>query len=504
MIQIYRKRGFIVSNILTDHEFQPLTTRLLITGAELNATSANEHDPEIARVIQVIKERAQPFIVMVPFKAIPILMKKHLIINLVQIINLNVHKNSVSPFLGPAAIVLGHQLDIKLYCQLPFGSFCQVIDEPKPLNSTSKPRTLDGIALRPVWNSQGGYYSIHIDTWSLLRRRSWTQVPMPGAVIGHIDHIAMCDEQPHCPVSFVFKRHNNSVIISFAVDEYHLLTDPAVDEGATDNDVNDADPGAAFDMDELHHEHDVFEPATEEDHHSDNSSVTDSDSDESTSNGDEIDDVNPIDDNETSNEHSESNDAHDNNTIIEEKDASSNISTRDDNGNFSVGSNGSEDEAPREPVGLLQQVIQDATKPPSPPQTQRDSSAKNDILPDINEDNIIDHEPDQRPRTRRYYMRARVTPKTPAVFSSRYGFTFQQMSAREGLQRFGERAANVLIAEWIQVDHLNLFEGVYFSKLSKLQRQRTLCLVQLIKLKGVWQSERTCLFRRSKTEKLYF
>ena len=82
---------------------------------------------------------------------------------------------------------------------------------------------------------------------------------MPGAVIGHIGHIAMCDEQPCFHVSFVFKRHNKSVIISFAVDKYNLLVDPAVVEGAMDNDADDATPGAAFNMDELHREHDVFD-----------------------------------------------------------------------------------------------------------------------------------------------------------------------------------------------------------------------------------------------------
>ena len=58
-----------------------------------------------------------------------------------------------------------------------------------------------------------------------------------------------------------------------------------------------------------------------------------------------------------------------------------------------------------------------------------------------------------------------------------------QISAKEGLNRFGERAANVLKAEWIQLDRLDVVQGVYYLTLTKLQRQQALRLVQLIKLK---------------------
>ena len=112
-----------MTTVLTDNEFQPLNARIRPLGAEIDATSANEHVPEVERAIRMIKEYARLFIVMVSFKAIPILMKKHLILYLVQIINLTVHKNTVSPFLSPSAFVLGHHLDLKIHCQLPFGSF---------------------------------------------------------------------------------------------------------------------------------------------------------------------------------------------------------------------------------------------------------------------------------------------------------------------------------------------------------------------------------------------
>ena len=150
--------------------------------------------------------------------------------------------------------------------------------------------------------------------------------------------------------------------------------------------------------------------------------------------------------------------------------------------------------------------------------TQRNASAKNDILPDITEENIIHAEPDDRPSTHRYSMRKRVDPKQPNNYDGQFGFTFfqaatrpnirpkpppllysryayafTQMSAREGLKRFGERAANALIDEWVQLDKLGVFEGAYFHLLTPEQRKEALRLVQLIKEKRCGRIKgRTC------------
>ena len=105
-----------------------------------------------------MKERARSFLSVLPFTALPKLLKKQLILFVVQIVNFTIHPNSISPFLSPATIVTGRQPDVNIHCRVNFGEFCQVSDEPSPLNDTSKPRTLDDIALRLTGNSQAGYY----------------------------------------------------------------------------------------------------------------------------------------------------------------------------------------------------------------------------------------------------------------------------------------------------------------------------------------------------------
>ena len=164
---LYQHRGFKIVHLLTDHEFQPLEARLLSNDINLNTTTANEYSPEIERSIRVIKERARSFICLLPFTHLPRLIKQHLIHYRVTMINLTIHPNSVSPFLSPGIIITGATLNVDVHCRIPFCSYFQVLDEPKPTNSVHKPRTLEAIALRPMGNAQGGYIFIHIDSWAL-------------------------------------------------------------------------------------------------------------------------------------------------------------------------------------------------------------------------------------------------------------------------------------------------------------------------------------------------
>ena len=68
-----------------------------------------------------------------------------------------------------------------------------------------------------------------------------------------------------------------------------------------------------------------------------------------------------------------------------------------------------------------------------------------------------------------------------------------QMSANEGLKRFGEKAADALIKEWKQLDELDVFEGMFFNQLTSEDRSKALRLVQLIKEKRCGKIKgRTC------------
>ena len=478
--------------ILTDFEFQPLAPRLLTIGSKLNAATSQEHVPEVERAIRVVEEKARYFVNTLPFKALAKLLKNHLICYVVQIMNFTVHPNSISPFLSPVTIVTGKQLGLNVHCRVPFGSFCQVPIEHKPLNSISQPRTLDAIALRPTGNHQGGYYFYHITSCDIIARRSWTVVPMSHTIIDLMNVRAMYDEQPHNPVSFVFRRHDWSILTSFDRDDSHLLNTYLDDEGAVgpgatpgalnvpipDEPVPGANEGAVEGAD-----HALNEGALEDLTPDPNLASEDDAIDETDSSDTELPHPNLRETHDANDELQHNDDvsySSTNNNDNDSTNTSTNTTpTHDDDEVTSTSSNESTTELPHT----------DADDPSS----QRDSTAKDSIQPDVTADNIIGHEPDDRPSIERYHMRGQVQPEEPSDFSSKYGFAFTQMSAREGLRRFGKLAADALIAEWIQLDRLNVFEGAFFSGVSREFRRKALRLVQLIKKKRCGKMKgRTC------------
>jgi hypothetical protein len=83
--------------------------------------------------------------------------------------------------------------------------------------------------------------------------------------------------------------------------------------------------------------------------------------------------------------------------------------------------------------------------------------------------------------------KAQEAPKKPVQliwnYQNRFAYAFTQMSAREGLKGYGEKAAEVLIAEWKQLDEKKVFHGVKFNGTTTEQQSKALRLVQLIKEK---------------------
>jgi ABC-type transport system involved in cytochrome bd biosynthesis, ATPase and permease components len=135
----------------------------------------------------------------------------------------------------------------------------------------------------------------------------------------------------------------------------------------------------------------------------------------------------------------------------------------------------------------------------------RDSTAKDSILPDITDANILPPAPEaNRPATDRYNLRPKTLPKY-AIDCMCYakhgialtGFTMAwactQMTAKEGLKRFGKDAEDALLIEWKQLDRLKVYSGVHWNDLTPEERSRALRLVQLLKLKRCGRLRgRTC------------
>ena len=95
-------------------------------------------------------------------------------------------RNGVSKFYSPRSIVLHTKLNWKRHCQVPFGTYCEIHDEPDPSNDMT-PRTHEGIAVGPTGNIQGIYTFFCVNNGLILKRRRFTKFNMPDSVIKKVN-----------------------------------------------------------------------------------------------------------------------------------------------------------------------------------------------------------------------------------------------------------------------------------------------------------------------------
>ena len=92
-------------------------------------------------------------------------------------------------------LMTGIKLDYKKHCQLNFGSYVQVHEEPTPTNLPAA-RTIGEITLGPTGNLQGGYKFLNLQTGKKITRRNWTHLPMPIEVIERVNQLGKKKTNP--------------------------------------------------------------------------------------------------------------------------------------------------------------------------------------------------------------------------------------------------------------------------------------------------------------------
>ena len=155
----------------------------------INVAAAREHVPGIEREIRTIKERGRALLNTSPFNKFPRLIIVELGYYIVLLLNASPAKSSISNEYSPREIISGQKPDYKRDCKVDFFSYCEVHNEPSPTNSM-KPRTRPCIALGPNANLQGSYKFLDLDTGKNLKKRSWTELPMPDSVIVQVEAMA--------------------------------------------------------------------------------------------------------------------------------------------------------------------------------------------------------------------------------------------------------------------------------------------------------------------------
>jgi hypothetical protein len=105
IIKTYSTRGFTVTHLLGDHEFDCIRDDILPIITDV--VPADSHVGEVERSIRTIKERLRSCVHGLPFKRLPRLFIQHLVTHAISCLNLFPWANGISPTMSPASIVTG-------------------------------------------------------------------------------------------------------------------------------------------------------------------------------------------------------------------------------------------------------------------------------------------------------------------------------------------------------------------------------------------------------------
>ncbi len=192
VLHVYGRGGFNVRTILMDGEFEKI--KGLLHNVECNTTAAKEHMSEAKQMIRTIKERTRGLLATLPFEHIPRRMKIEFTYFIVLWLNAFPVKSGISSTFSPCKLLVWWKLDYKKHCRVLPGTYCEVHNEPSLLN-TMTPHTHEAIALGPTGNLQGSVKLYSLDTGGVLKRHSFTPIPMPDRIIAKVNNIRAKEKQ---------------------------------------------------------------------------------------------------------------------------------------------------------------------------------------------------------------------------------------------------------------------------------------------------------------------
>ena len=101
-------------------------------------------------------------------------------------------KDGISKYYSPHMILKKKNIDYNKHRKTTIGTFVQAIQDNNPTND-NRPRTIDGIYLRPSTQNQGGHEIMNIATGLVITRQRVWNLPITPTVIAAVE--AMAEEQ---------------------------------------------------------------------------------------------------------------------------------------------------------------------------------------------------------------------------------------------------------------------------------------------------------------------
>ncbi len=178
--------------ILMDREFKKVEAEML--NLLCNTTAAKEHVSKAEHSIHMLKERTRGIVCTLPFQYIPGCLKIEFVYFVVLWLNAFPVKTGISGVYSPRELLVGWRLDNKKHYCVLLGTYCKVHDEHIPSN-TMTPRMHWGIAGGPTGNFQGSVKFYCLRTGCILKRWSFTLLPMPDSMIKRVNQIGLREKQ---------------------------------------------------------------------------------------------------------------------------------------------------------------------------------------------------------------------------------------------------------------------------------------------------------------------
>ena len=148
---MYMKRGFNLTTLLMDGQFESLRGDLASLNIRLNTVASDEHMPEVRWTIYPhSKETSTLCIQHAAIKQMSARMTIEMIYYSVFWLNSFPTTDGISDMLSPHAFVIGTKLNYTKNCRLEFGTYAQVHEEHDNSKATC---TTGATALRPRGNA---------------------------------------------------------------------------------------------------------------------------------------------------------------------------------------------------------------------------------------------------------------------------------------------------------------------------------------------------------------
>ena len=191
--QLYNSRGFQITDIHADNEFNKIEHDILPT--RLHQCGVDDHVPEIERSVQTQKNENRTVCHAMPYKCMPRIMIREIIKQGNTFLNAFGPKDGIGDGLTPRNIIdnLPHidYNDLKY----EFGQYVQLHIQ-EPITNTMKSRTIGAIVLGPR-NVTGRYNYMSLETGAQIDGRVVAELPLTDDVIDRVEHLGRRQNQPY-------------------------------------------------------------------------------------------------------------------------------------------------------------------------------------------------------------------------------------------------------------------------------------------------------------------